>query len=158
MWRRPSHSLNVPTTDTRRAFGAHTVNAVQLYRMRAQAIVFVQMGTFGHIINVHIPQHGRKAVSVFGVIGFALPQINAQTVFEVIPIGGEFVLEQPRAVDAFHLRHHFARFVFQNVNVLRLRLERADNQIAIRAFTMNPQDGERIPISRSNQGFYDTFV
>ena len=126
--------------------------------MRAQTVIFVQMRAFRQEVNIHIAQHRAEAVSIFRIIGIAVPQVNPQTVFEELPVRGEFVLEKTGAVDAFHLRHDFPGVVFQDVNVLRLRLKCTHHQRVVHMTPVHAQNGERVSITGRNESFNDSLI
>ena len=72
-WRRPSHSLNGPTTLTRRAFGAQTekatpVDAVERRLVRAEPAVELEMIALGDEVEVHRAEEWREAVGVFDLL------------------------------------------------------------------------------------------
>ena len=92
-WRRPSQSLNGPTTETRRALGAQTAkcvpgDALELHRMGAELVEQPQMGAFADVVVVHRPEHRAEAVGIedvplaaviAGVIADRLPFARCST-------------------------------------------------------------------------------
>ena len=75
-WRRPSQPLKSPTTETRRAFGAQTRNAMPAtpsssIGMGAELLVQPQMIALGDQIDVQLAEDRREAVGIVDLDGVA---------------------------------------------------------------------------------------
>ena len=81
-WRRPSHSLNSPTTETRRARGAHTAkwtpaDALMLERAGAELVPQAKMRPFGMEVVVERAEQWAEAIGILerpGAAGVATPR------------------------------------------------------------------------------------
>ena len=88
-WTRPSHALKLPTTLTRRAFGAHTAKCTPVRMpcvigVRAQLVEGLQVRAFAEQVNVERREHGTVAIRIVDLARRSVGPLQAQAVIEIL--------------------------------------------------------------------------
>ena len=131
---RPSHELKSPTTETARALGAQTANAVPrdalvLDDVRAELLVELLVAALAHQVQVDVAQRGQEAVRVADGVGAVVGVLDLELVLERERRAVDPPLEDALGADGLQVGARPAGE--QHVDGARGGPERADHDAAV---------------------------